>query len=122
MLSAESINVNLTCEFWTLGRDNSGIRGGHVSHRIAGVDDQRSVLGDPLPVISRMVGHDEHAISRLEVLGRQILARHTEVWDSVASTGGPECGIIVLDHGPFFRRSSISSKPGDSRGSSTSFL
>ena len=45
-----------------------------VLGRVPGIDHQRRVLDDPVVVVGRMVGGDQHAVLRRQVLGRQRLA------------------------------------------------
>ena len=93
------------------------------SGRVPGVDDQGGMLDDPRPVVGGVVGHDQDAVLGTGGTRPQLLAVMLQVRDSAASAGGlGMCGSLYSTSAPFFRRSSISSKPGDSRGSSTSFL
>ena len=51
------------------GADDPTPVGFHVAHRVAGIHDQRCMLGDHVPVVGRVVGRDQHAVLGAEVIG-----------------------------------------------------
>src|SRR5271157_77621 len=62
-----------------LGPYDPGPSADRVLHGVAGVNDQRCMLANPVPVVGRMVRNNEHTILGPEVLRSQFLAGHTEV-------------------------------------------
>ena len=82
------------------GRSNGAARlsavdfaagGGDVARGVARVDDQRRVPHDEVPVVGRVVGGDQHAVLRGEVLGRQRLAGQSRHVVSAAWAAAREC-------------------------------
>ena len=69
-----------------------------------------------------MIGGDQHAVLRGQELRRQLHAGHLRHVVMPHLAEPRDVRIVVAEHRPAVRSSSISSNDGLSRGSSTSFL
>src|SRR4051812_28936099 len=87
----------------TLGGDDRGPGGDDALGGIASIDDQGGVPGDPIPVVGRMVGHDQDTIARPEVLLGQLVAGHLEVGVVAHRGEGRDVGVVVFDDRPLLQ-------------------
>ncbi len=78
----------------TLAADD--FRVGHAARGIAGVDDQLRLLDNPLVVVVRVIGYDDHAV----VLGKIIEVRtlHLQIVFSPLSNEG-KVRVVIADLG-----------------------
>ena len=102
-----------------------------IARGVSCVDNQAAVLGDPIEIVGRVVGDDDHAVLRDEESFRQLLAIEADRVGAHVRQGG-NVGIVVgydrappLQASPEFRmpatrgdrrRPSCRQRPGRTRG------